>query len=986
MSGTPLPESFGRNGAYKVVGIIGRGGFATVYKAYHAALDRHVAIKVLRPEMVEPEGARNRFQIEARASARLAGHPNIVTVYDYGEEDGSAYLVLQFVDGLTLDKRLAKPITAREIDKIVSGVASALDFAHRNSLIHRDIKPSNVLLEQDGTAILSDFGIAKLLDATASMTNTLLGTPDYMSPEQITGSPLDARSDVYALGVMVYRIFAGKTPFQGAPMAILHQHVHAPVPELPPNPLTGRPAPAAVEAVIRRALAKHPEDRQHTAGQLAAELRQALRPLILAEQAQDALRASDMSRAEGLAAELVRDHPSYPEGSQIQQEIARQRARLAQRSRVQGLIDAEQWQTAAEEIDRFGLRGDRDTGVQGLIRQADAGLAAERARQEAARRTEQERQRREAEAREAQRREQEAQRREQEARQAAWREQQAREAAQREAEAREAARREQEAREQARREFEAREQARRDAEAREQARREAEAQEQARRDAEAREQARREFEARELARRQQEAREAEERRQQQEQAERARREQQAQAERERREREQQDARERAERERARLAHLEELERQVDRESGLSSEEIEARAGERTRQRQAKLGPAAAAAAAPGSAGAGGRSPVLPVLVGLVAVALLVAGGIFFVPGVLPALMGRSATATPSASQPTATPAAAKPTAGPTTAPAAKPTEPAAKPTDPAAKPTQPAAKPTEPAAKPTEPAAKPTTPPTVAEQKPVAPTTAPAKPEPPTPVPPTPTVALPGRITAQDGAEMALIAAGGFQMGQDGDASTGPRFTLALPAFYIDVTEVTNARFQQYVQETGSKPEGDWRRFFDAANFDAKFYDVERNDHPVVNVTWKDADSYCRWAGKRLPFEAEWEKAARGVDGRLWPWGNEPHPEFANIENQTEGEPDTRRVGSFPRGASPYGILDMTGNAREWTDSSLQPYPLTQPTGSAAGAGSRVTRGGSWLSLPNSIELTRRLAEPVTIAAKDLGFRCAVSADQARGR
>ena len=147
MSSTPLPQSFGRNGAYKVVGVIGRGGFATVYKAYHAALDRHVAIKVLRPEMVEPEGARNRFQIEARASARLAGHPNIVTVYDYGEEDGSAYLVLQLVDGETLEKRLHRPIGALEIDQIITGIASALDFAHRHNLIHRDIKPSNVLLD-----------------------------------------------------------------------------------------------------------------------------------------------------------------------------------------------------------------------------------------------------------------------------------------------------------------------------------------------------------------------------------------------------------------------------------------------------------------------------------------------------------------------------------------------------------------------------------------------------------------------------------------------------------------------------------------------------------------------------------------------------------------------------------------------------------------------------------------------------------------------
>jgi formylglycine-generating enzyme required for sulfatase activity/tRNA A-37 threonylcarbamoyl transferase component Bud32 len=960
MSGTPLPESFGRNGAYKVVGVIGRGGFATVYKAYHAALDRHVAIKVLRPEMVEPEGARNRFQIEARASARLAGHPNIVTVYDYGEEEGSAYLVLQFVDGLTLDKRLAQPISAQEIDKIVAGVASALDFAHRNNLIHRDIKPSNVLLEQDGTAILSDFGIAKLLDATASMTNTLLGTPDYMSPEQITGSPLDARSDVYALGVMVYRIFAGKTPFQGAPMAILHQHVHAAVPEIPPNPLTGRPCPAAVEAVIRRALAKYPEERQASAGQLAAELRQALRPLILTEQAQDALRASDVARAEGIAAELIRDHPSYPEGTQLQAEISRVRARLAQRSRLMALIEGEQWGAAGEEIDRYGLRNDPDSAILGLVRRADAGLAAERSRQEAARRAEQERQRRENEAREAARRAQEA-------REAAWREQQAREAAQREAEAREAARREREAQEAARREFEAREAARREQEARDAALREQEARDAARREAEAREQARREFEAKELARRQQEAREAEERRQLQEQVERARR--------EREQREARERQERQERERARLAHLEELERQVDQESGLSPQEIEARAAERTRRRQ--LAQVGAATAPPGgpAAATSGRSPVLAmtVVVGLL-VAALVGGGVLFGPSLLSSASGQPATPTSGvAAQASATSGpAAKPTAAPTTAPTGAPTP--APTTGPAAKPTVAAQQ-----SIPT-PAPKPQQGPTAVAAKPEA------KPEPPTAVPPTPAPPLPTRITGRDGAEMALVPGGEFLMGQDGDPSIGPRHPLTLPPFYLDLTEVTNARFQKYVEEAGAKPEGDWRRYFDPVHFDAKFYDVERNDHPVVNVTWKDADNYCRWAGKRLPHEAEWEKAARGTDGRLWPWGNEPHPEFANVENQTEGEPDTKRVGSFPRGASPYGLLDMTGNAREWTNSALQPYPLAQPTAGPDGAGSRVTRGGSWLSLPNSIELTRRLAEPTSIAAKDLGFRCAQSADQAGGR
>ncbi|MGE3268015.1 MAG: SUMF1/EgtB/PvdO family nonheme iron enzyme [Chloroflexota bacterium] len=963
MSAAPLPESFGRNGAYKVVSIIGRGGFATVYKAYHAALDRHVAIKVLRPEMVEPEGARMRFQIEARASARLAGHPNIVTVYDYGEEEGSAYLVLQLVDGMPLDKRLATPITAAEIDTIITGTASALDFAHRNSLIHRDIKPSNVLLEQDGTPILSDFGIAKLLDATASMTNTLLGTPDYMSPEQITGSPLDGRSDVYALGVMIYRIFAGKTPYQGVPMSILHQHVHSPVPPIPPNPLTGRPVPAAVEQVIQRALAKYPEQRQATAGQLADELRAALRPQILADRAQEALQASDVTRAEGLAAELLREHPSYPEGSLIQQEIARRRARIAQRARVAAFIDAEQWQAAVDEIGRLGLRADTDTSIVELVRQADAGLSAERSRQEAARqeaarqeaarqetarRAEQERQRREYEARETARREQEA-------REAAWREQQAREAAQREADARDAARREQEARETARREQEAREAAWREQQAREAAWREQQAREQ---------------QAREASQREAEARDAEQRRQQAEAAERQRQE-----------------REQADHERHRRAQLEALERQVDQEAGLSPAEVSARAAERAQRTRALQAPGVQA---PEDAAEPRRSPATLLVVGVLAAVVLIGGGLLFGSGALTAVLGSASEATPVASQPAATPPATSAPA--TTAPVASASTPAAKPT------TAPTTPPTVVAQKPVNPppstAAPATTAPATATAAPAAPTSAPVakpetKPEPPTatPAPPTPAPApLPTRIPWDDSVEMALVPAGEFAMGQDGEPSTAPRHALTLPDFYIDLTEVTNDRFARYVQATGAKPEGDWLRYADPTNFDARFYDVQRAKHPVVNVTWNDANNYCSWAGKRLPYEAEWEKAARGTDARRWPWGNEPHPEFANVENQSEGEPDTKNVGSLPRGASPFGLLDMIGNVREWTDSSFLPYPLTQPTTGADGGTSRVTRGGSWLSLPGSIELTKRLAEPISAAAKDLGFRCAVSADQARGR
>jgi formylglycine-generating enzyme required for sulfatase activity/tRNA A-37 threonylcarbamoyl transferase component Bud32 len=935
MSSTPLPESFGRNGAYKVVGIIGRGGFATVYKAYHTALDRHVAIKVLRPEMVEPEGARNRFQIEARASARLAGHPNIVTVYDYGEEDGSAYLVLQFVDGLTLEKRLHTPITALEIDKIITGVASALDFAHRHNLIHRDIKPSNVLLDSDGTAILSDFGIAKLLDATASVTNTLLGTPDYMSPEQITGSPLDSRSDVYALGVMVYRIFAGRVPYQGVPMSILHQHVHSPV---PPISTPERPVPAAVEEVIQRAMAKRPHERQATAGQLARELRFALAPMILADQAQEALRARDINRAEGIVAQLIRDHPSFPQGAQIQRQLQQWRARIAQRARIAGFVNAQNWQAAVEEVDRFGLRGDDDPAVQELVRAVDAGLAAARARQEAARRAEQERQRQAVLA---------AERRRLEALEVERREREAREAARREWEAQEAARREQEAREAARREQEAREAEQREREAREAARRQWEAQEAERQERERQERANRERERRELAER--------------ERAERERQEQAAAAA-----RQQQEARQR---ELARLARLEALEREIDEESGLRPEEVEARAAERHRRELAKRGiePGSEAAGADGTRRA--RSPVLIWAISALVVVGIVAGAMA-VPRILPSIGPSSATATPA-------PSIAGPTVGPTQTtpptPAAKPTEKPGAVLEPTST-SAPAAKPAITPATST-PAPKPA-------QKPEAKPEATVPPSPTTP-PPAP---LPTSIAWRDGAEMLLVSGGAFAMGEDGDASTAPQHQLTLPDYYIDRHEVTNARFARFVDQAGFKPQGDWRRYFDPANFDPKFYDSERGEHPVVNVSWNDAQAYCAWAGKRLPFEAEWEKAARGEDRRRWPWGNEPHPEFANVENNTEGEPDTKRVGSFPNGASPYGMLDMIGNAREWTGSALRPYPLADPTGGADGASSRVTRGGSWLSLPNSIELTRRLAEPVDIAAKDLGFRCAVSADQATRR
>jgi serine/threonine-protein kinase len=182
-----MPTSFGAHGAYRVVEEIGRGGFATVCKAYHEALDRHVAIKVLKPEILEDEQGRERFIREARIAARPGGHPNIVAIFDYGEQDGLAYLVLEYIDGTTLQKRLAQPISFPEIDRIVVGVASALDFAHAHQLVHRDVNEANVLFGNDGRVVLSDFGIARMLDSAGSITASVAGTPKYMSPEQVMG-------------------------------------------------------------------------------------------------------------------------------------------------------------------------------------------------------------------------------------------------------------------------------------------------------------------------------------------------------------------------------------------------------------------------------------------------------------------------------------------------------------------------------------------------------------------------------------------------------------------------------------------------------------------------------------------------------------------------------------------------------------------------------------------------------------------------------
>jgi len=259
-------------GNYQIIQELGRGGMAIVYKAFQPSLRRYVALKVLPDYLqADPEFVA-RFQREARAAAQL-GHPNVVTIYDVGEQGGVHYIAMEYLEGGALLDRLANgPLTPEEALQIVEQVGSALDFAHSRGLIHRDIKPANILFSADGRPKVTDFGIARAGDTSRlTRAGSLLGTPAYMSPEQAQGIPLDHRSDLYALGVILYEMLTGQVPFQAdTPHAIVYAVIHRP----PPPPCQLRPdLSPAVEAVLLKALAKLPNERYQTGAGMAAALR-----------------------------------------------------------------------------------------------------------------------------------------------------------------------------------------------------------------------------------------------------------------------------------------------------------------------------------------------------------------------------------------------------------------------------------------------------------------------------------------------------------------------------------------------------------------------------------------------------------------------------------------------------------------------------------------------------------------------------------------
>jgi serine/threonine protein kinase len=259
---------------YEIVALLGKGGMATVYKAYQPSLDRHVAIKVLPPHPGMDENFIERFRLEAKTIGNLQ-NPNILPLYDYGMSNDILYLVMANVSGGSLADYMDGRLDPRQVVKWVKGIASGLDFAHRQGVVHRDIKPANILIDSDGHPLLADFGVVKMLASNANITGTaIVGTPAYMSPEQGQGLEVDGRSDVYSLGVMTYEMLAGLPPYRAdTPMQVILKHITDPTPDI----RSIHPElPEAVSAVMNRVLAKDPKDRYATASEFAAELEHAL--------------------------------------------------------------------------------------------------------------------------------------------------------------------------------------------------------------------------------------------------------------------------------------------------------------------------------------------------------------------------------------------------------------------------------------------------------------------------------------------------------------------------------------------------------------------------------------------------------------------------------------------------------------------------------------------------------------------------------------
>ena len=361
-------KQFGR---YVIVSELGRGAMGAVHRAVDPLIERDVAIKTLLPNL-PPEimgEIRERFLREARSAGRL-NHPNIVTIYDVGEQDGIAYIAMELLEGRSLQEILRQParLPVATIADLVAQVADGLDLAQRFKITHRDIKPANIMVSADWRAKLTDFGVAHVASSSMTQTGSALGSPKYMSPEQVTGQPLDPRSDIFSLGVVLYEMLARRTPFERSTdntvFAVMHRiagEAHAAVTQIDSQ------IPAIFNTIIDRALAKSPDKRYQRAGDMASDLRNYLSiagsaPIPDADYAKTILLSSPQAKptpADSTTATLIDDLDVFAKGfEKLQQESLR--AEAAERQRKEDEI--RRW-AEAEEKRRQQFEREREAKV-----------------------------------------------------------------------------------------------------------------------------------------------------------------------------------------------------------------------------------------------------------------------------------------------------------------------------------------------------------------------------------------------------------------------------------------------------------------------------------------------------------------------------------------------------------------------------------------------------------------------------------------------
>jgi eukaryotic-like serine/threonine-protein kinase len=269
-------------GRYKILKELGRGAMGLVYLGKDPTIQRFVAIKTMRLDQIDevkkPQETKSRFFREAESAGRLS-HPNIVTIYDAGEQDELGYIAMELVEGKSLKEWSRKPnlMPVAEVVQTLCTVADALDYAHQQGVVHRDIKPANIMITKDRLVKVMDFGIAKMASSNKTQTDVVLGTPTYMSPEQIAGKKVDGRSDVFSLGIVFFELLTGQPPYTADNLsALLFAIAHQPHPELQ---TVRQDLPPMFQEVLNRALQKELPQRYRRAGEFAQDLRACLRSL-----------------------------------------------------------------------------------------------------------------------------------------------------------------------------------------------------------------------------------------------------------------------------------------------------------------------------------------------------------------------------------------------------------------------------------------------------------------------------------------------------------------------------------------------------------------------------------------------------------------------------------------------------------------------------------------------------------------------------------